>query len=68
MALYLPQQHLALDIVDDPDSAPVDRDAFPGFTVVPVTCEEIACWSDAMPKRRGRSPRAKRRGVRGTAA
>lgn len=42
MALYWPQQHIALDVVDDPCSAPVDRDAFPGVTVVRVTCDQIA--------------------------
>lgn len=42
MALYLPDQHLAFEVVDDPCSAPVERDAFPGLTVVPITCRELA--------------------------
>lgn len=42
MALYFPQHKLALDIVDDPHSSPIDVDAFPGLTVVPVTHDEVA--------------------------
>lgn len=42
MALYLPKQHIVIDVVDDPCSSPVDPDAFPGLTVVPVTCDELA--------------------------
>lgn len=41
MALYLPRLHLALEIVDDPNSAPVERDAFPDIEVIPVTCAQI---------------------------
>ena len=41
MALYLPHLHLALEIVDDPCSAPVERDAFPDIEVIPVTCAQI---------------------------
>lgn len=41
MALYLPHLHLALEIVDDPYSAPVERDAFPDIEVIPVTCAQI---------------------------
>lgn len=42
MALYLPRERLAFEIVDDPCSAPVDREAFPDATVIPITCEQIA--------------------------
>ncbi len=42
MALYLPAQHLALDIVDDPRSLPAERDAFDGVTVVPITRSQLA--------------------------
>lgn len=42
MALYWPQRALALDIVDDPCSAPVDREAFPGLTVVELTRDQLA--------------------------
>lgn len=41
MALYWPEQKVALEIVDDPASQPVDRDAFPDFTVIRVTCKQI---------------------------
>lgn len=41
MALYLPLLHLALEIVDDPCSAPVERDAFPDIEVIPITCAQI---------------------------
>lgn len=41
MALYWPEQKVALEIVDDPASQPVDRDAFPDFTVIEVTCAQI---------------------------
>ena len=41
MALYWPEQKVALEIVDDPASQPVDRDALPDFTVIQVTCEQI---------------------------
>lgn len=41
MALYWPHQHIALEVVDDPFSAPVERDAFPGLTVIPITRKEI---------------------------
>lgn len=42
MALYLPHERLAFEIVDDPCSAPVDREAFPDATIIPITCEQIA--------------------------
>ena len=42
MALYLPQHHLAIDIIDDPCSAPVDREAFPGIDVVRLTCADLS--------------------------
>lgn len=41
MALYWPEQKVALEIVDDPASLPVDREAFPDFTVIQVTCAQI---------------------------
>lgn len=41
MALYWPEQKVALEIVDDPASQLVDRDTFPDFTVIQVTCEQI---------------------------
>lgn len=41
MALYLPSQHIAFEVVDDPCSSPVDAEAFPGITVVKVTSSEI---------------------------
>lgn len=42
MALYLPRYHIAIDVVDDPCSSPVDREAFPDLSVVPLTCEQMA--------------------------
>lgn len=41
MALYLPSQHIAFEVVDDPCSASVEEAAFPGITVVRVTSAEI---------------------------
>ena len=41
MALYLPQHHLAIDIIDDPCSAPVDHEAFPDVDVVRLTCADL---------------------------
>lgn len=37
MALYWPKQNIAFDIVDDPYSAPIEKDAFPGIAVIPMT-------------------------------
>ena len=42
MALYLPKQHIVIDVVDDPRSPPADPYACPGRTGVPVTCDELA--------------------------
>lgn len=42
MALYLPKQHLAIEVVDDPESAPVDPDAFPELSVATVTVDQLA--------------------------
>ena len=42
MALYLPPFQPALDTVDDPTSAPVDTEAFPNLTVIPITHDELA--------------------------
>lgn len=42
MALYLPEERLVLDVVDDPCSAPVERDAFPECLTVLVTCAALA--------------------------
>lgn len=41
MAFYLPERHVAFDVVDDPYSAPVEREAFPGITVIAVTSREF---------------------------
>lgn len=41
MALYWPHHKVALEIVDDPMNAPVDRDAFPHISVVRATRDEI---------------------------
>ena len=37
MAIYWPKQNIAFDIVDDPYSAPIERDAFPDIAVIPMT-------------------------------
>lgn len=42
MALYWPHHNVALEIVDDPHSLPVDRDAFPHINVISTTCAEIS--------------------------
>lgn len=42
MAIYLPKQHLILDVVDDPCRDAVDISAFPDMRVVPLTCAELA--------------------------
>lgn len=42
MALYWPEQGVALEIADDEASAKFDRDACPNVTVLETTCEEIA--------------------------
>lgn len=41
MAVYLPQERVAIEIVDNPMSLPADLDAFPGYSVIPVTCAEV---------------------------
>lgn len=41
MAVYLPQERVAIEIVDDPMSLPADLDAFPGYSVIPVTSAEV---------------------------
>lgn len=41
MALYLPQQDVAIEIDDDPYSLPVDRDAYPTAKVIHATCADI---------------------------
>lgn len=41
MAVYLPDAKVAIEIVDDPLSLPADLDAFPGYTVVTMTCAEV---------------------------
>ncbi|MDY2778169.1 MAG: hypothetical protein SOU51_07290 [Collinsella sp.] len=41
MALYLPHRHIAIDIIDDPCSAPVDREAFPGFSVIALSMAQL---------------------------
>lgn len=42
MALYFPPENLAIEIVDDPLSKPVDRDAFPNIRVIKTTCLELS--------------------------
>lgn len=42
MALYWPEQGVALEIVDDPLAKPFDRVAHPGVRVIQTTCDEIA--------------------------
>ncbi len=41
MAVYVPAAKIAVEIVDDPTSLPADLDAFPGFTVVPITTADL---------------------------
>ncbi len=41
MALYFPRYHVALEVVDDPLNMPVDREAFPGMTVLSLTRAEV---------------------------
>lgn len=41
MAVYLPSARIAVDVVDDPTSLPVDLDAFPDYTVVSVTRADL---------------------------
>lgn len=41
MALYLPGLHVAFEVTDDPASAPVDDDAFPGMLTVRVTANQL---------------------------
>lgn len=42
MALYWPEQGVALEIVDDPLAEPFDRAAHPGVRVIQITCDELA--------------------------
>ncbi len=42
MALYLPRQHIVIDIVDDPCNMPADRDAFPDARVISMSTEQLA--------------------------
>lgn len=42
MALYWPEQGVALEIVDDPLAEPFDRAAHPGVRVIQTTCDELA--------------------------
>lgn len=59
MAIYLPQQNVAIQVDDDPYSLPVDREAYPTARVIHMTsadfgsteriqslCEEIERESD----------------------
>lgn len=41
MAVYLPSAKIAVEIVDDPASLPADLDAFPDFTIVPITRADL---------------------------
>lgn len=41
MALYWPHSNVALDVTDDPQSMPVDTEAFPGIRVVSATRAEL---------------------------
>lgn len=41
MAIYVPSAKVVVEIVDDPTSLPADLDAFPGFTVVPITRADL---------------------------
>jgi len=42
VALYFPSARLAIEIVDDPESSPVEQDAFPGLTVIGLTRDDLA--------------------------
>lgn len=42
MALYWPEQGVALEIVDDPLAEPFDRAAHPGVRVIQTMCDELA--------------------------
>ena len=42
MALYWPEQHVALEIVDDPHARPFDRASDPDATVIQATVAEIS--------------------------
>lgn len=70
MAYYLARQRIAIDIVDDPSSMPVDADAFPGFKVVPVTVAQLGdeCFMDRLLKGRAPGSEAAARGGRALAA
>ena len=41
MAVYLPSAKIAVEIVDDPTSLPADLNAFPDFTIVPITRADL---------------------------
>ena len=41
MALYWPHSNVALDVTDDPQSMPVDTEAFPGIRIVSATRAEL---------------------------
>ena len=42
MALYWPDQKVALEIIDDPLAEPVDREAYPDWQVLSVTMAQCA--------------------------
>ena len=42
MAIYLLEQHIVLDIVDDPCRDGVDTEAFGELPVLTLTCAELA--------------------------
>ena len=63
MALYLPKQHLVIEVVDDPESAPIDPDAFPELSVATVTVDQLANprtigWPGAWKPRRPKGTRS----------
>lgn len=41
MAIYLPQQNVAIQVDDDPYSLPVDREAYPTARVIHVTSSDF---------------------------
>ncbi len=41
MSLYWEKENVAVEVVDDPGSAPFDRGAHPDATVLEITCEEL---------------------------
>ncbi|MBE6480208.1 MAG: hypothetical protein E7Z98_06835 [Olsenella sp.] len=46
MSLYWPNEHVAIEIVDDPMAPPFDRSVDPEATVLQVTCAQL-CDPDA---------------------